>query len=147
VAVGALEPKFWAVLCDVLGADGLSDRQHDEDQGAVAAELGALLAPMTRAEVRERFAGVDACVTVVASYEEMLESTMARERGLIRSDPTLPMPVLAPPFVIDGERPPERGGAPRQGEHSLEVLREAGFTDDEVRALESAGATRQGPAA
>ncbi len=143
VAVGALEPKFWAILCEELGAEHLRDRQDDEDQEALAAELAAYLAPLTRAEVQQRFGEVDACVTVVASYEEMLSSDLARERGLVRRAPGLPMPVLAPPFVIDGERPPEGLPAPRQGEHSREVLAEAGLEPEEIAALEAAGVTRQ----
>ena len=143
VAVGALEPKFWAAMCRALGAEELLQRQHDDDQDALAADLAAALSGLTRAEVRERFEGVDACVTVVASYEEALDSPLAHERGLVRQAPDLPMPVLAPPFVIDGERPPESGPAPRQGEHSRAVLAEAGLSDEEISTLESAGITRQ----
>ncbi len=41
--------------------------------------------------------------------------------------------------IVDGERLPLRRAVPRSGEHSREVLREFGFTADEVDALIAAG--------
>lgn len=41
--------------------------------------------------------------------------------------------------IVDGERLPLRWAVPRAGEHSREVLRESGFTADEVDALIAAG--------
>jgi hypothetical protein len=41
------------------------------------------------------------------------------------------MDLLAAPFLVDGERPAERCPAPRQGEHTREVLAGAGIADIE----------------
>ena len=50
------------------------------------------------------------------------------------------------PFALDGERPGYGARAPLLGEHSEEILREAGYSDAEVAALVAAGVTGNGPA-
>jgi alpha-methylacyl-CoA racemase len=144
VAVGAVEEKFFAVACETLGAPELAGLQYDRArQDELRGRLAELLGALTRAEVEQRFAGKDACVSVVQSYEDMVASPHAVARGLVRKADGIPMPVLAPPFRIDGAHPAERGPAPRQGEHTAEVLTEAGFSAAEIAALEAAGAARQ----
>lgn len=144
VAIGAVEEKFFAVACAVLGAPELVPLQYDRGrQDELRSRLGALFGALSRADVEERFAGRDACVSVIQSYEEMVGSPHAVARGLVRKADGIPMPVLAPPFRIDGAHPAERGPAPRQGEHTVEVLAGAGFTAAEIDALRAAGAARQ----
>lgn len=141
VSVAAVEIEFWRELCTVLDLPELVDVQYDPDrQDDIRARLGAALAPFTRAELERRLAGHDVCVLPVRSYEEMLEHTSSAERGLVRRDPVLPMPVLAPPFVIDGVRPPETRPAPHQGEHTTDVLHELGLEHDEIERLFAVGA-------
>jgi alpha-methylacyl-CoA racemase len=132
------------VACEVLGAPELTALQYDRGrQDELRARLTELFGALSRADVRERFAGRDACVNVVQSYEDMVGSPHAVARGLVRKADGIPMPVLAPPFRIDGAHPEERGPAPRHGEHTVEVLTEAGFTAAEIDALRAAGAARQ----
>jgi crotonobetainyl-CoA:carnitine CoA-transferase CaiB-like acyl-CoA transferase len=52
----------------------------------------------------------------------------------------------APPFRLSDHRFEVQRWAPRQGEHSVEVLREAGLADDEIEGLVAAGAARIAPA-
>jgi alpha-methylacyl-CoA racemase len=50
LTVGALEPKFWQRLCEVVGRPELSARQFDLDQEALGTELGDAIAERTLAE-------------------------------------------------------------------------------------------------
>src|SRR4029077_14803658 len=50
VTVGALEPKFWQRLCEVVGRRELAERQSDPDQDAVAAALAEAIAERPLAE-------------------------------------------------------------------------------------------------
>ena len=71
VAVGCLEPQFFAEMVRGLG---LEDRGYDQnDQSgwpAMAADFDAVFATRTRDEWAAYFANTDACVTPVLSMEE-----------------------------------------------------------------------------
>jgi crotonobetainyl-CoA:carnitine CoA-transferase CaiB-like acyl-CoA transferase len=70
VTVGALEPKFFRRLCELIGRDDLADRQYDEDQGALADELASLFATRTLADWLAIFGDEDVCVGPVRTREE-----------------------------------------------------------------------------
>jgi crotonobetainyl-CoA:carnitine CoA-transferase CaiB-like acyl-CoA transferase len=72
VTVGALEPKFFARLCELLGRPELAERQGDADQEPLAAELAAIFSTRPLAEWLELFDGEDACVGPVATLDEAL---------------------------------------------------------------------------
>lgn len=145
VTIAAVEKPFWKALCETLGLTDLVEIQYEPGrQGEIREVLEAALAPLTRSEVETLFLDVDACVVPVRSYEEMLSLPQTEARGLVRRDERLPMPVLAPPFVIDGERPPETVAAPRQGEQTEAVLLEAGFGAGEIQRLVNEGAVGLG---
>lgn len=136
VAVGAFEPQFWVGVCELFGLDDLKDAQWDESRKDEAIErLTARFASLTRQEVADMIEGRDCCVSLVNSYQQMFESPHAQARGLVRPAVDVPINVLAPPFRIDGTIPPETIGAPRQGQHTVEVLAERGFTDADIAAL------------
>lgn len=135
-AVGAVEPQFWAEMCRALGVEELIDLQWDTDRKEeVVARLTELFATMTRDDLTTALAGRDTCVNIVNSHTDMIESEHAKYRGLIRPAVDVPMQVLAPPFRIDGDRPAETIGAPLQGQHSVQVLRDAGFSEQELEQL------------
>ena len=70
LTVGALEPKFWQRLCEVVGRPDLAERQFDPDQEAVADELGAAIAARPLAEWLERMDGEDVSAGPVWTIEE-----------------------------------------------------------------------------
>jgi crotonobetainyl-CoA:carnitine CoA-transferase CaiB-like acyl-CoA transferase len=70
VTVGALEPKFFERLCELLGRPDLAERQFAADQEALAAELATVFAAETLADCFERFGDEDVCVGPVWSREE-----------------------------------------------------------------------------
>ena len=76
---------------------------------------------------QERLAGLDACVEPVLLPEEVCGDAHLGSRGLF------PRPgVLAAPLHLG---PPAAGPAPGLGEHTREVLSEAGLTPAEIDAL------------
>ena len=70
LTVGALEPKFFERLCELLDRPELAERQYADDQEALAKELAAILAGRTLAEWLEHFGDEDACVGPVSTLEE-----------------------------------------------------------------------------
>jgi alpha-methylacyl-CoA racemase len=70
LTVGALEPKFFRRLCELVGRDDLSERQYDADQEALASELAAIFATRTLADWLSHFGDEDVCVGPVWTREE-----------------------------------------------------------------------------
>lgn len=140
ITVGAVEPQFWRKVAEVLDEPELVEaREHPERDAFIRERLTSRFATMTRAEAAVAFAGNDTCVEVVQSYEEMLGSPQAQEAGYLAEVPGLSMPVLAPPYLVDGARPPETRRAPHQGEHTREVLRELGYEESAIESMMERG--------
>lgn len=76
LTVGALEPKFFARLCALIGRAELAASQHAPDQEGLSAELAAVFARRPLAEWLALFDGEDVAVGPVATLEEA-----AREFG------------------------------------------------------------------
>jgi len=135
MAVGALERKFWETLCDILGCPELKGKHivYGEEAKPVKERLTAAFASRTQREWSEVFARADCCVSPILTVDEALENEQLRARDMVIVEEGLTQ--LAPPlkfseFDFAIVRP-----APRSGEHTDEVLREAGFSDAEIAAL------------
>jgi crotonobetainyl-CoA:carnitine CoA-transferase CaiB-like acyl-CoA transferase len=71
LTVGALEPKFFVRLCEVLGRPELAERQYDPAaQDELAAELAAEFGARPLVDWLELFDGEDVCVGPVATLAE-----------------------------------------------------------------------------
>ncbi len=136
LAVGALEAKFWRALCETLARPDLVKGQFATgDEGTrVRNEVATIFASRTRNEWCERFADVDCCVTPVLPFEEALADPQftARDMMLRRPDGARQ---YAPPFKLSPASFAVVRDAPRHGEHTDEVLREAGFDAPAIDAL------------
>ena len=71
LTVGALEPKFFARLCELVDRPELAAGQFDPDgQNQLAAELAAVFEARSLAEWLQLFDGEDVCVGPVATLAE-----------------------------------------------------------------------------
>jgi crotonobetainyl-CoA:carnitine CoA-transferase CaiB-like acyl-CoA transferase len=70
LTVGALEQKFFARLCELIGRADLVDRQFAEDQEGLADELGAIFAARPLDDWLDLFEGEDVAVGPVATIAE-----------------------------------------------------------------------------
>lgn len=70
LTVGALEPKFFARLCDLVGRPELAERQYDADQAPLAAELAEVFRSRSLEEWLHVFERDDVCVGPVATLAE-----------------------------------------------------------------------------
>ena len=143
VAVGALEEKFWHLLCTTLGRDDLIP--HGRATSAAGeharAELSAIFKAAPLAHWIERFEHVDCCVTPVATLSEALSDPQFMARGMI-VDGADGTQSFGSPFKLSDSGPRLREEAPAQGEHSAEVLREAGYDDAAIATLVASGVVR-----
>jgi crotonobetainyl-CoA:carnitine CoA-transferase CaiB-like acyl-CoA transferase len=74
LTVGAVEPKFFARLCELVGRPELADRQYDGDQESVRAELAGVFATRTLEDWLHVFGGEDVCVGPVATQAEAVRA-------------------------------------------------------------------------
>jgi alpha-methylacyl-CoA racemase len=92
VAVGALEPHFFAVLKDKLG---LASGQHDP---ALRDELTVVFAGHPRAHWDALLLGTDACYAPVLSLADTPDHPHSRARGTFMNPAGLTQPAPAPRF-------------------------------------------------
>jgi crotonobetainyl-CoA:carnitine CoA-transferase CaiB-like acyl-CoA transferase len=134
ITIGALEPKFWAAFCEGVGRGDLIPHQFDPPGSEAHAEVAAIVAGRTRAEW-EAFNGEhDCCVEPVHELEEALADAHFRARGMVHER------ALGTPVKLSETPAAPGAAAPGPGEHTDEVLAEAGFAAAEIAALREAGA-------
>jgi alpha-methylacyl-CoA racemase len=142
MAVGALEPQFYAELLRLLGLDGEADLPAQGDRARhpeLRARLAARFAERTRAEWDAVFAGTDACVAPVLTFGEAPAHPHLTHRQTYVERDGVVQPAPAPRFSRTPAtlgRPPAAAGA-----HSREALADWGI--DGVEDLLAAGVVHQ----
>ncbi|MCW2621589.1 MAG: L-carnitine dehydratase/bile acid-inducible protein [Frankiales bacterium] len=144
IAVGAMEPRFFAALLAGLGLTGqLVGDQHDERSWpAHRAAIAAAFAGRTRDEWTSVFAGSDACVTPVLSLEEAPSHPHHAARGTyVPGRDGRPQPGSAPRF---SRTPSQIRSAPHApGEDTRAALGAWGVCDEELQELCALGVIDQ----
>jgi alpha-methylacyl-CoA racemase len=143
VTCGALEPKFWRNFCEGVGRPDLIEKQFASPNSDDGQAIAAVFKERTRDEWLAFNDEHDAMIEPVLDLDEALESQLVTEREMVVEmvQPELgPVRLLGLPIKLDrtpgdGTRP-----APALGEHTAEVLGEAGFTEEQVAALMESGA-------
>jgi alpha-methylacyl-CoA racemase len=148
MAVGALEPKFYARLIELLfapeGAPADLPGQHDAARwGELREALTARFATRTQAEWAKVFEGSDACVAPVLPMKEAAAHPHLAARGTFVAVDGVTQPAPAPRFGPGSAAPAalHAGRIPSLGEHTREVLTELGVPD--VEDLLSSGIAQQ----
>jgi alpha-methylacyl-CoA racemase len=143
LAVGALEPKFWREFVEVLGVPELAGSGLvDGDEGRRTVEaVEAVLRTRTRAQWAAVLAGHDVCVEPVLDVGETFEHPQVRSRGMrLDAGDGRPTAQTGFPIRLMGSPAGFRRAAPGYGEHTEEVLIEAGYDAGALASLRAAGA-------
>jgi alpha-methylacyl-CoA racemase len=139
MAVGALEPRFYAELLRGLGLDERAlPAQHDRARWPELREqLAARFRSRTRAQWCQVFDGGDACVAPVLTPGEAPTHPHNRERGTFVPVGGVLQPAPAPRFGRTPCDPPAPPPPPGDGGAALAAW---GFSAEEVAGLRAAGA-------
>jgi crotonobetainyl-CoA:carnitine CoA-transferase CaiB-like acyl-CoA transferase len=145
VTLGALEPKFWQAWCRGVSREDLIEKQFESPGSQAHAQVVAVFKTRTRAEWTRFATEHDCCLEPVLDMDEALASELVREREMVV---TLDQPgvtggvrQLGIPVKLDrtpGEH--NRLPGPSLGEHTEDVLRAAGYSDEQVAELLKQGA-------
>lgn len=146
LAVGVIEPAFWANLCRELGLERWIEHQTDDAEGvqdAIRADLAAVFATRDRDDWVAQLADADCCVTPVNDVAEVVADPQLAGRGGVveAKHPTAGTfrqlgPVLAGAAAHDG--PYELADQATTDTDTL--LAAAGYTAAEIAALRDEGA-------
>jgi alpha-methylacyl-CoA racemase len=145
ITVGALEPQFWAQLCEAIDRPDLAGDAFatGRRRSEVVSELESLFSTKTRAAWMEHFADRDVCVGPVKSVPEAFDDPQVRARRMVFESEVEGVGewthIGNPLKVGEARTAGLRRQPPKLGEHTEEVLAGAGFSAAEIDDLRAAG--------
>jgi alpha-methylacyl-CoA racemase len=142
VAVGSIEPQFYALLLKHTGLEGESLPEQTDRAAwpAMQERLASIFKTKTRAEWTRIMEQTDICFAPVLRMSEALDHPHNRHRKSFIEVDGIAQPAPAPRFLgtpSQVQRPPAR-----IGEHTDVVLKDWGFSTDEIAALHRTGAVK-----
>jgi alpha-methylacyl-CoA racemase len=140
MAVGSIEPKFYAEFVRLLGVDSDESQRADADARPLLREqIGKAFAGRTRAEWTEVFEGTDACVAPVLGLTEAPHHPHNVARGTFIEVDGVTQPAPAPRFSRTAAT--VRRGPVEPGTDTRDALTDWGVQD--VDSLLASGAAGQ----
>jgi crotonobetainyl-CoA:carnitine CoA-transferase CaiB-like acyl-CoA transferase len=143
LSLGAVENRFWKTLCEHLGVPEYASLQFDENRRS------EILGFMTRAfkqkslaQWESELANLDVCWGPVRNLNEVLQDPLFLERDMVvairdtdgKQARTFGIPVKLSQTPGSIRTPPVNFG-----ERTTSILRELGYTEDQIKALAAKG--------
>ena len=151
LAIGGVGPdRYWPAFVEILGIEHLRDDERFRDAEARAANSAELIAMLDerflskpRDEWVEAMRQRNIICQPVLDYAEVAEDAQARANGYVTEVPHPDVGSLTEigvPVHLPQTPGAPRRSAPKLGEHTDEVLSEAGYSSQEISALRERGA-------
>ena len=150
ITIGAWNDRLFVRLCGVLGRPDWRDRPELATTGgrvvhrdALAAEIEVITSTKPRRHWLELLEAHDIPCGPINNYEEALRDPQVLARRMVQQidHPTFgTVQTLGSPLKLSATPPVTDRRAPLFGEHTAQVLREAGYTDVEIATMRHAGA-------
>jgi len=140
ISIGSIEPKFYALLLEKLDIEDpdFRDQNNPEAWPSLRSKLENIFLTKTRDEWCSLLENTDVCFAPVLTMEEAILHPHNVDRKTFVSVAGVKQPAPAPRF---SRTPGEvQGPAAKVGEHSVQILSDWGFTDEDISRLRSAEA-------
>jgi crotonobetainyl-CoA:carnitine CoA-transferase CaiB-like acyl-CoA transferase len=148
VMIAAANDGLFQRLCNTLGLSELAEdprfaRNPDrlERRDELAALIQARIGGVSRGELLAQLADAGVPAARVNDVGQVADDEQTAALGLVQDTPK---PTVALPLSFDGVRALHRSPPPRLGEHTAEVLLEAGYDEQAIAALGREGIVRDG---
>ena len=142
MALAALEPKFWMQFSAGIGHQvDMSDLVPGPHQADLKAKLRAAFAEKTQAEWVQFASERDCCLEPVLTPDEARKDPHLAARGMFfeLASSWGSIHQMRTPLTPKDKK---HGPPPKQGEHTRDILRDAGLTDADIDAMKAEGAIR-----
>jgi crotonobetainyl-CoA:carnitine CoA-transferase CaiB-like acyl-CoA transferase len=141
VTLASLEPKFWMGFAAAVGLPAeMGALMPGPHQAELKAKLTEIFAGQTRAEWEAFSAQHDVCLEPVLESNELMQDAHIRARGLFFDMPSPWGSIPQMRLPVTPADPSQMRAPPKQGEHTNDILKECGESDDSVAALRASGA-------
>ncbi len=150
IVIGAANQKLWHRLVECLGVPHLAEDARFRQSADRLANVDALVRALTRvtekyttAQLQDMLLAVGVPAGPVFDVAQMAADEQTQARHMIRQaggTEEAPMRVIGHPVKYSEAETPIRRAAPGLGQHTAEVLAEAGFAADEIARLAEEGA-------
>jgi crotonobetainyl-CoA:carnitine CoA-transferase CaiB-like acyl-CoA transferase len=138
VTVGAYEPHFWATLCRHFGREDLIEQQWSEPQrDTILSFFRDAFRTKTLAEWMAELGEKDICFGPVNTIDDVFADPQVRHRGMVIEDGATR--TIGSPIKLSETPPSIRSAPPAFGQHTEEVLRGLGYSDDRIAQLRANG--------
>ncbi|HEV8575047.1 MAG TPA: CaiB/BaiF CoA-transferase family protein [Dehalococcoidia bacterium] len=143
LSIGCIEPWFWSELCKALDCEDYIPHQMNRDKHPEIFEaLRTKFNEKTRDEWFEELRHHDICVGPVYSLDEVFDDPHVQARGMVTEVQHAefgPVKQVGVGPKLSDTPGSVRTTAPRRGEHTSALLREAGYSDAEIEEMKAGG--------
>jgi crotonobetainyl-CoA:carnitine CoA-transferase CaiB-like acyl-CoA transferase len=145
IFIAAANDRFWGKLARAIGLEAMAeDPRFAKNQERVKhrAELESILektiGEYDREPLLKRLEEADVPATPVNTVDQVMNDPQTAERGIVqrvRHERLGEIPVVGTPLRFSRMNPGVRRAAPLRGQHTDEILAEAGYTPARIQAL------------
>jgi len=136
ICIGAVEPRFWKILCNHLGVPEYCDRQYDDDwREEIITFMQKTFKKKNRDEWMLELSELDVCFAHVLSIDEVVKDRHFLERNMImkvKCKNNKEFYMLGFPIKLSRTPGSYRNEPDGFGMSTNNILKEIGYSDDEI---------------